>query len=34
MTWFDDPDVIPFDIHAGARPAEWFRFIALPGSAG
>ena len=31
MSWFDDPAVIPFDIHAGARPAEWFRFTAPPG---
>ena len=31
MTWFDDPSVIRFDVHAGARPAEWFRFIAPPG---
>ncbi|HUT14136.1 MAG TPA: glycosyl hydrolase [Thermoguttaceae bacterium] len=27
-TWFDDPSVIRFDVHAGARPAEWFRFTA------
>jgi hypothetical protein len=31
MTWHDDPSVIRFDVHAGARPAEWFRFIAPPG---
>ncbi len=31
MTWFDDPSVIPFDIHAGVRRAEWFRFNAPPG---
>jgi hypothetical protein len=31
MTWFDDPSVIRFDVHAGARPAEWFRFTAPPG---
>jgi hypothetical protein len=31
MTWFDDPAVIRFDVHAGARAAEWFRFTAPPG---
>ncbi len=31
MGWFDDPSVIRFDVHAGARPAEWFRFVAPPG---
>jgi len=31
MRWFDDPSVIRFDVHAGARPAEWFRFTAPPG---
>jgi hypothetical protein len=31
MTWFDEPSVIRFDVHAGARPAEWFRFTAPPG---
>ncbi len=31
MTWFDDPAVIRFDVHGGARPAEWFRFVAPPG---
>lgn len=31
MTWHDDPSVIRFDIHADARPAEWFRFTAPPG---
>ena len=31
MTWFDDPSVIRFDVHAGAKPAEWFRFTAPPG---
>jgi len=31
MTWYDDPDVIPFDACAGDRPAEWFRFTAPPG---
>jgi sugar lactone lactonase YvrE len=31
MTWFDDRSVIRFDMHAGAKPAEWFRFTAPPG---
>lgn len=31
MTWFDDPSVIRFDIHAGTQPAEWFRFTSPPG---
>ena len=31
MTWFDDPSVIHYDVHAGARSAEWFRFTAPPG---
>jgi len=31
MTWFDDPSVIRFDVYAGAKPAEWFRFTAPPG---
>ncbi len=31
MTWFDDPSVIRFDVHAGAQPAAWFRFTAPPG---
>ena len=31
MTWFDDPSVIRFDVHAGVKPAEWFRFTAPPG---
>lgn len=31
MTWFDDPSVIRFDVYAGVRPAEWFRFTAPPG---
>jgi hypothetical protein len=34
MTWYDDPAVIRFDVHAGARPAEWFRFTASPGFRG
>ncbi len=32
--WFDDPAVIRFDVHAGRRPAEWFRFVAPPGLRG
>jgi len=31
MTWFDDPSVIRFDVHSGAKPAAWFRFTASPG---
>ncbi len=31
MTWHDDPSVIRFDVHAGARPSEWYRFTAPPG---
>jgi hypothetical protein len=31
MTWFDDPSVIRLDVHAGDKPAEWFRFTAPPG---
>ena len=31
MIWFDDPSVIRFDIHAGNKPAEWFRFTSPPG---
>jgi hypothetical protein len=31
MTWFDDPSVIRFDVYAGEKPAEWFRFTAPPG---
>jgi hypothetical protein len=31
MTWFDDSSVIRFDVHAGAKPTEWFRFTAPPG---
>ena len=32
MRWFDDAGVIPFDVKAGARPAEWFRFTTAPGT--
>lgn len=31
MSWFDDSSLIRFDVHAGAKPAEWFRFTAPPG---
>jgi len=31
MAWFDDPSVIRFDVHAGAKPAQWFRFTAPSG---
>jgi hypothetical protein len=31
MNWLDDPSVVRFDVFAGARPAEWFRFISPPG---
>jgi len=31
MSWFDDRAVIRFDVHAGAKTAEWFRFTAPPG---
>ena len=31
MTWFDNPALIRFDVHAGAQSAEWFRFTAPPG---
>ncbi len=31
MTWFDDPSLIRFDVHAGEKYAEWFRFTAPPG---
>jgi hypothetical protein len=32
MRWQDDSGLIPFDIYAGARPAEWFRFVSAPGT--
>jgi hypothetical protein len=32
MRWHDDAGVIPFDVSAGERPAEWFRFTAAPGT--
>lgn len=34
MSWFDDPGLIRFDLHAGRGPAEWFRFVAPPGFRG
>lgn len=32
MRWQDDSGLIPFDVYAGARPAEWFRFVSAPGT--
>lgn len=32
MKWYDDKGVIPFDVTAGVRPAEWFRFTTAPGT--
>jgi hypothetical protein len=32
MRWHNDPGVIPFDVYAGARPHEWFRFLSTPGT--
>jgi hypothetical protein len=32
MKWSDDEGVIPFDVTAGEKPAEWFRFITAPGT--
>jgi hypothetical protein len=32
MRWHGDPGVIPFDVSAGSRPAEWFRFVTAPGT--
>ena len=32
MRWYNDPAVIPFDIHAGANPAQWLRFVSAPGT--
>lgn len=32
MQWYDDKGVIPFDVTAGIRPAEWFRFTSAPGT--
>ncbi len=33
MRWYGDPGVIAFDVSAGRRPAEWFRFLSAPGTA-
>lgn len=33
MRWHGDPGVISFDVSAGSRPAEWFRFRTAPGTA-
>jgi hypothetical protein len=33
MIWYGDPGVIPFDIRAGNRATEWFRFLSAPGTA-
>ncbi len=32
MRWHQDPGVIPFDVHGGKQPAEWFRFLSAPGT--
>ncbi|MBN2296211.1 MAG: hypothetical protein JXM70_27525 [Pirellulales bacterium] len=32
MRWYHDPGVIPFDVYAGDRAAEWFRFLSAPGT--
>ena len=32
MRWHNDPGVIPFDVYAGDRSAEWFRFVSAPGT--
>ncbi len=32
MRWHNDPGVIPFDVYAGDRSAEWFRFLSAPGT--
>jgi hypothetical protein len=32
MRWTDDAGVLPFDVSAGTRPAEWFRFTTAPGT--
>jgi len=33
MRWHNDDGVIPFDVYAGDRSAEWFRFLTAPGTA-
>jgi hypothetical protein len=32
MCWSNDKGVIPFDVAAGKKPAEWFRFVTAPGT--
>ncbi len=32
MRWYNDGGVIPFDVYAGDRSAEWFRFLSAPGT--
>jgi len=32
MRWYNDGSVIPYDVAAGKRPAEWFRFVTAPGT--
>ena len=32
MRWYDDSGVIPFDVQAGKKTAEWFRFLSAPGT--
>jgi hypothetical protein len=32
MKWYGDEGVIPFDVSAGAKQAEWFRFLSAPGT--
>lgn len=32
MRWSGDEGVIPFDVSAGTKPAEWFRFLTAPGT--
>jgi len=32
MRWTNDPRVIPFDVYAGEKAAEWFRFLSAPGT--
>lgn len=32
MRWTNDEGVMPFDVHAGKKSAEWFRFTTAPGT--
>ena len=32
MRWWMDPGLIPFDVHAGARTNQWYRFLSAPGT--